>query len=286
MMNDEARYPIREVSRLTGVNSVTLRAWQRRYGLLKTERTESGHRLFTQSDIERVKEILSWLERGVSIGKVRVLLDKPDAADVGIEDAKWQEIIEQLLAIAVELKLSKLEAELRELSRLYPAELLLREIVEPWLKRIDALERVDQKIIRQSCHALTRRLFIQRLNLQNGPRVAVFCVGLMDDLASTLACFELQSLGCRVVDLGIIDPGQLRLAEDRLKVDGYLVVMGAGLNKSWFKAQSEHWRENTFFTGEVGKIYSDKGLLPGSYALSVSQLAREVKGAPFSRVDV
>src|SRR5690554_8015216 len=31
--SDTPLYPIREVSRLTGVNSVTLRAWERRYGL-------------------------------------------------------------------------------------------------------------------------------------------------------------------------------------------------------------------------------------------------------------
>ena len=37
-------YPIREVSRLTGVNSVTLRAWERRYGLIRPQRTPKGHR--------------------------------------------------------------------------------------------------------------------------------------------------------------------------------------------------------------------------------------------------
>ncbi|MGL5554916.1 MAG: MerR family DNA-binding transcriptional regulator, partial [Aeromonas veronii] len=36
---DEGIYPIREVSRLTGVNAVTLRAWQRRYGLVQPART-------------------------------------------------------------------------------------------------------------------------------------------------------------------------------------------------------------------------------------------------------
>ena len=42
---EEGSYPIREVSRLTGVNAVTLRAWQRRYGLVQPARTEKGHRL-------------------------------------------------------------------------------------------------------------------------------------------------------------------------------------------------------------------------------------------------
>ncbi|MBF4212988.1 MerR family DNA-binding transcriptional regulator, partial [Pseudomonas donghuensis] len=40
----EELFPIREVARLTGVNPVTLRAWERRYGLIQPTRTESGHR--------------------------------------------------------------------------------------------------------------------------------------------------------------------------------------------------------------------------------------------------
>lgn len=42
----EGWLPIREVSRITGVNAVTLRAWERRYGLIVPHRTAKGHRLF------------------------------------------------------------------------------------------------------------------------------------------------------------------------------------------------------------------------------------------------
>ena len=45
---EEELYPIRTVSSLTGVNSITLRAWERRYGLIKPVRTPKGHRLYTQ----------------------------------------------------------------------------------------------------------------------------------------------------------------------------------------------------------------------------------------------
>ncbi|MGE9092398.1 MerR family transcriptional regulator, partial [Escherichia coli] len=39
---------------------VTLRAWQRRYGLLKPQRTDGGHRLFNDADIDRIREIKRW----------------------------------------------------------------------------------------------------------------------------------------------------------------------------------------------------------------------------------
>src|SRR3546814_4637558 len=45
--------PIREVTRQTGVNAVTLRAWERRYGLIVPQRTAKGHRLFSNEQIGR-----------------------------------------------------------------------------------------------------------------------------------------------------------------------------------------------------------------------------------------
>ncbi|CAM3858870.1 HTH-type transcriptional regulator MlrA [Pseudomonas reidholzensis] len=72
-------FPIREVSRLTGVNPVTLRAWERRYGLIQPTRTESGHRLYSQADITAIQSILGWLERGVAVSKVGSILARGQA---------------------------------------------------------------------------------------------------------------------------------------------------------------------------------------------------------------
>ncbi|PCD00351.1 MerR family transcriptional regulator [Halopseudomonas pelagia] len=75
-LSNEDLYPIREVSRLTGVNSVTLRAWERRYGLLVPHRTPSGHRLYSMADIERVRSVMSWIDRGVAVSKVASIIDR------------------------------------------------------------------------------------------------------------------------------------------------------------------------------------------------------------------
>ena len=45
-----AYYSIGDVAERCGINPVTLRAWQRRYGLLKPQRSEGGHRLFDEED--------------------------------------------------------------------------------------------------------------------------------------------------------------------------------------------------------------------------------------------
>lgn len=71
-----ALYTIGEVALLCDINPVTLRAWQRRYGLLKPQRTDGGHRLFNDADIDRIREIKSWIDNGVQVGKVKSLLSQ------------------------------------------------------------------------------------------------------------------------------------------------------------------------------------------------------------------
>ncbi len=78
MSNDApSNYPIRTVSELTGVTPVTLRAWQRRYGLINPQRSETGHRVYSDDDIATIKTILSWLDKGVAIRSVKALINSP-----------------------------------------------------------------------------------------------------------------------------------------------------------------------------------------------------------------
>jgi len=71
MKTNDALYPIREVSNLTGVNSITLRAWERRYGLVEPVRTDGGHRLYTLEHIEKIKTAVKLTEEGIPISQVK-----------------------------------------------------------------------------------------------------------------------------------------------------------------------------------------------------------------------
>lgn len=131
--------PIREVSRRTGVNSVTLRAWERRYGLLKPLRTAKGHRLYRPEDIARIEQVQSWLARGVSVSQVRALLDSP-AAELPVEanSELWRGWAERMVAAVTQLRRAPLEQMLAELSSLYPPTLLADQLLEPVLQQFRA----------------------------------------------------------------------------------------------------------------------------------------------------
>ncbi|MCD8548048.1 MAG: MerR family transcriptional regulator, partial [Aeromonadaceae bacterium] len=94
-MSEPLLYPIREVARLTGVNPVTLRAWQRRYGLVEPARTDKGHRLYSEQDVALIRRILAWLELGVSIGQVRSLLTQAAPSQTAAAD-HWQRRVDEL----------------------------------------------------------------------------------------------------------------------------------------------------------------------------------------------
>ena len=271
-MASEPKYPIREVSRLTGINPVTLRAWQRRYGLLKPARTEKGHRLYSDADIALIRQILHWVEQGVSIGQVKGLLNSPQPVEEG---SNWEQARQSLLAAACELNTGRLEAELNELASLYPAELLLRHVIEPWLTSLAQLVRPDGQLIEQSAMALLERVFTQLLTIKTGPRIAVARVGQGNEQASVLTCFELQGLECRSLELGLLEPLQLSLATQRLQSDALVVLLGGGLTQSWFAERAECWPERCFFIGELGRMYVEQGWLSRPYENTVSEIARK-----------
>jgi DNA-binding transcriptional MerR regulator len=57
---------IGELARRTGASPELLRAWERRYGLLRPTRSQGGFRLYTAADEERIHRMKEYLARGVA----------------------------------------------------------------------------------------------------------------------------------------------------------------------------------------------------------------------------
>lgn len=68
--------PISYVSLHTGVNPITLRAWESRYGIIKPLRTGGGHRLYSEEDIKLIKTILFLRSNGHALKEIPGLLKK------------------------------------------------------------------------------------------------------------------------------------------------------------------------------------------------------------------
>lgn len=62
-------YNLNLVLQETGIKADTLRAWERRYQLPQPERTDGGHRLFSEYDIETIKWLVARQEEGMRISR-------------------------------------------------------------------------------------------------------------------------------------------------------------------------------------------------------------------------
>jgi DNA-binding transcriptional MerR regulator len=69
-----AQYPIRAVSKLTGIAIDTLRAWERRHRVVTPVRDDRG-RMYTDADIARLRLVRGAVEHGHSIGRLAGLTD-------------------------------------------------------------------------------------------------------------------------------------------------------------------------------------------------------------------
>lgn len=127
-------YSIGEVARICGINPVTLRAWQRRYGLLKPQRTEGGHRLFNDDDLDTIRTILGWINRGIPVGQVKSLLEgKVDALPGG-----WSQSEHRLLTALQDGRSQKVRQLIMELGREYPAVSFVNNVLRPLRTRLSA----------------------------------------------------------------------------------------------------------------------------------------------------
>lgn len=126
--------PMRDVVNLTGINPVTLRAWERRHGLIRPQRTEGGHRLYTAQDVQRIRDILRWTGSGLPISKVGELLARR-SDEVSLPSGPNADSIEHWRAAVLQATKAfdrqALEGIHGQLFTLYPKAMVLLDVLMP-----------------------------------------------------------------------------------------------------------------------------------------------------------
>ncbi|MDU9409650.1 MerR family transcriptional regulator [Pseudomonas sp. zfem001] len=215
-LKQEELFPIREVSRLTGVNPVTLRAWERRYGLIQPTRTDSGHRLYSQADIDAVRSILAWIERGVAVSKVGSILAKsassrsvatPAYNDVVSDD--WSQWQDQLRSALQNFDESRLERVYGQIFSCYPLQVVFQSIFMPvWQELLLRQDEVGQRGEWLMLDGFLRGRCWQRLQLgRDDSRERVLLVALPGHCRELELLVAALLLGNQDVDVAVMGPG-------------------------------------------------------------------------------
>jgi DNA-binding transcriptional MerR regulator/methylmalonyl-CoA mutase cobalamin-binding subunit len=132
----EKLYTIGTVSKLTGVGAITLRAWERRYGLIEPVRKDSGHRLYTREHIDQINRITALTQEGMRISQIRPeMLEIAPAGDSGLSpDAdKWSHYLNGMMAAIISFDEERLEEIYNEALSLYSIGVVTRKLLTPLL---------------------------------------------------------------------------------------------------------------------------------------------------------
>ncbi len=275
-------FPISTVSNLTGVNPVTLRAWERRYGLIIPTRTESGHRLYSDDDIERIKLILQLIDEGIAISRVKDALqiakEEQQATDV---DSHWNQYQENMLRGVNNFDEGLLESVYNEAMSLYPVDIVTKQLLLP------LLEKLGQRWMHVSTGVAEEHFFSvfmrnklgARFHHQNqknqGPRLIAACLpGEQHEFGLLLFCLSAHARGYRIVLLGADMPiEQLAEVVHRSNSDGVVLSSSIDTDPAELHAQLKKLLEDSNVPVWVGGKTSEdlKSEIESAGATSIGQ---------------
>ncbi|KWS11320.1 MerR family transcriptional regulator [Pseudomonas syringae] len=229
--------PIREVARQTGVNAVTLRAWERRYGLIVPHRTAKGHRLYSDAHVQRVMKILTWLNRGVSVSQVKGLIDD-NRQDALPPTNDWDALRQTLLVAIGELAERRVDDVFNQAMSLYPPRTLCEQLLLPLLAELEQRwqGKFGAQLERTFFYSWLRSKFGARIyhnnrQLNGSPLLLVNQSDLPLEPHLWLAAWLVSSADCPVEVFDWPLPvGELALAAEYLKPRGILLYSSKSLN--------------------------------------------------------
>lgn len=252
-MPDQGVLRIGELSRRVGVSPELLRAWERRYGLLRPTRSQGGFRLYSTADEQRVRRMLALQQQGLSPAvAARTVAGEADAAD-DASAAVPAEALRQALAEALDRfdEAAANRAFDRALGTL-SLDTLLREIVLDYLTDLGERWSAGQATVAQE-HFATNVLRGRLLGLARdwgqggGPLALLACPpGELHDLG--LICFglALRARGWRIAFLGADTPiDTLTQTADNLHPDMVVLTVTTPQRLSRVRSELRELSETT-----------------------------------------
>ena len=237
---------IGELSRRSGVSPELLRAWERRYGLLRPTRSPGGLRLYSADDLERVRLMQHHLARGLAAAEAATLASEQPAASVDpgalLADTK-QELADALAAFDE----AHAHAVLDSLVAATTVETVLAEVVLPYLHHLGELWERGEATVAQE-HFASSVLRGRLLGLARGwgrglgPRIVLACApGEQHDLGLIAFGLALRARGWRIIYLGADTPLP-SVADAAHAADAVFVVISAVTNVR-FESHRDELRE-------------------------------------------
>jgi DNA-binding transcriptional MerR regulator/methylmalonyl-CoA mutase cobalamin-binding subunit len=134
-------YSIKAVAQATGLTVETLRAWERRYGIVAPDRDAGGRRVYRPEDVLRLRRLREATERGHPIGRLAGLSDDGLAALLGDSAdrrtrATSNAFVERILEAAQRFRSAECEQALTLAIAVLPPLQLVTGVLQPLLREV------------------------------------------------------------------------------------------------------------------------------------------------------
>jgi DNA-binding transcriptional MerR regulator len=224
---------IGELSKRAGVSPELLRAWERRYGLLRPQRSAGGLRLYSAADAERVRVMREHLAGGLAAAEAAALasqaVTEEEPAPAAVSPAALRDDLAEALDGFDE---PRAQATLDRLLAVATVDTLLSEVVLPYLRELgERWHRGDASVAQEhfASGVLRGRLLgmARGWGLGVGPAALLACLpGEQHDLGLVAFGLALRSRGWRIVFLGGDTPIET-VGELSRRLEPSLVVVSA-----------------------------------------------------------
>jgi DNA-binding transcriptional MerR regulator len=135
-------YSIKELEHLSGIKAHTIRIWEKRYSLIKPQRTTTNIRFYSDEDLKKIINVSLLNANGIKISKIAEMTHNQISdkiLEITQKDNDSSIHINQLTLAMVDLDEEKFEKSLSGLFLRYNFEETMTEIVYPFLERIGLL---------------------------------------------------------------------------------------------------------------------------------------------------
>jgi MerR family transcriptional regulator, light-induced transcriptional regulator len=260
-------YPIRVVCALTGLNPITLRAWERRYGFIEPIRTPGGHRLYSQEHVEQINRALSMIASGMSIGTAARALRRSAAGPARTD--VWAALRNQTISAIMRFDESALDAIYESALGLQTIEIVTHKLLVPVLEELGRRwESAEGRIAEEHFFTTyTRNKLGARLHHRRriAPVARLLCAcapGEHHELGLLLFALAAHDQNVTCVMLGANMPfDELAAACKRAGCDGIVISMSMQTEAPGLEHDLRDIVKKTnrpvFVGGEASAIYAD-----------------------------
>jgi len=281
---------IGELSRRSGVSPESLRAWERRYGLLQPTRSAGGLRLYSPADLVRVQAMQRHLADGFAAAEAAALATQATRhsdEEVAIQPAK-----DELAAALASFDDGEAHAVFDGLLARLSIDTLLRDVIVPYLHELGELWERNEVSIAQE-HFASTLLRGRLLGLARGwgrgigPVAVLACApGEHHDLGLLAFGLALRARGWRIVYLGTDTP--IASVAEAARACSPAVVVLSAIDPRVFRRHAEQLRqlaaETRVCLGGAGaakaRLEADLLQLTGDPVDEAEQLTQRARSGP------